>query len=95
MRDNKSRPTRNVVPFGTVGDAILKMFIRVNVTTRDSIVHQRILLHTDPTQAAQALNNVFCAAVQFSDIIIFKKEQLVFSYLRVGQGKLAKDFVIR
>lgn len=48
--DEKSRPTRDVVPLGTIGDSILKIFIRVQVVTRVSIVHQRILLHTDHTQ---------------------------------------------
>ena len=39
------RLTRDTVPACTVGDAILKIFITVQVRTRVSIVHQRVLLH--------------------------------------------------
>lgn len=49
-RVKKCRHTRNIVPLGTVGDALLKIFIRVKFLTRVSIVHQRILLHTHHTQ---------------------------------------------
>lgn len=42
--------TGYIVPFGTIGDAIIEVFIWVQVLTRVSIVHQRVLLHTHHTR---------------------------------------------
>lgn len=57
--EGKSKLTRNVVPFGAVCDTLLKMFIWIHVTAGISIVHQWILLHTEPTHVTQELNNDF------------------------------------
>lgn len=48
--NERCKHTRNTIPLGTIGYAILKIVIRVQVLTRVSLVHQRIFLHTSKTK---------------------------------------------
>lgn len=50
MSSEQQRPTGNSVPLGSISDAILKVFLRVQLLTRVSFVHERILLHIILTQ---------------------------------------------